>query len=107
MVDRVHAELTDQDVAKVVGTYHAWRGDPGAKSYSDSPGFAKTATIREIRAHKYVLCPGRYVGFDRSHEPQFSQSEMNGAFMSLLARFHKSQIASESALKTLKGIMNG
>ena len=28
MVDRTHRELTDQDLAKIAGTYHAWRGDP-------------------------------------------------------------------------------
>ena len=28
LVDRVHRELTDEDVAKIAGTYHLWRGDP-------------------------------------------------------------------------------
>ena len=27
MIDRVHRELTDDDLAKIAGTYHAWRGD--------------------------------------------------------------------------------
>ena len=27
MVDRTHRELTDEDLAKIAGTYHAWRGD--------------------------------------------------------------------------------
>ncbi len=27
MVDRTHRELTDDDIAKIAGTYHAWRGD--------------------------------------------------------------------------------
>ena len=27
LVDRVHRELTDEDIAKIAGTYHAWRGD--------------------------------------------------------------------------------
>ena len=30
MVDRVHRELTDDDLAKIAGTYHAWRGDKDA-----------------------------------------------------------------------------
>ncbi len=62
MVDRVHRELTDADVAKIAGTYHAWRGDPGAGSYADVPGFCKSATLDEIRKHGHVLTPGRYVG---------------------------------------------
>ena len=27
MTDRVHRELTDDDIARIAGTYHAWRGD--------------------------------------------------------------------------------
>jgi type I restriction enzyme M protein len=28
LIDRVHRDLTDDDIAKIAGTYHAWRGDP-------------------------------------------------------------------------------
>ena len=62
LVDRVHRELTDEDVARIAGTYHAWRGDPNAGDYADVPGFCKAATTEEIRKHGHVLTPGRYVG---------------------------------------------
>ena len=62
LVDRVHRELTDEDIAKIAGTYHAWRGDKGAGEYEDVPGFCKAATLEEIRSHGHVLTPGRYVG---------------------------------------------
>jgi len=62
MVDRVHRELTDADIAKIAGTYHAWRGDKDAGEYADASGFCKSATIDEIRKHRHVLTPGRYVG---------------------------------------------
>ena len=35
LVDRVHRELTDEDVAKIAGTFHAWRGDKDAGEYAD------------------------------------------------------------------------
>ncbi|MAY97855.1 MAG: N-6 DNA methylase [Nocardioides sp.] len=52
--------LDDADVARIADTYHAWRNHDGA--YSDVPGFAKAASLEEIKAHDFVLTPGRYVG---------------------------------------------
>ncbi|NPV82705.1 MAG: SAM-dependent DNA methyltransferase [Candidatus Aminicenantes bacterium] len=69
MVDRTHRELTEDDIAKIAGTYHAWRGDKGAdKKYEDIPGFCKSATLEEIRKHGYVLTPGRYVGAEKKED---------------------------------------
>ena len=62
LTDRVHRELTDEDIARIAGTYHAWRGDKGAGEYADVPGFCKAAKLDEIQKHGYVLTPGRYVG---------------------------------------------
>jgi type I restriction enzyme M protein len=62
LVDRVHRELTDADITKIVSTYHAWRGDKGAGKYEDVAGFCKSATLDEVRSHGHVLTPGRYVG---------------------------------------------
>jgi type I restriction enzyme M protein len=62
LVDRVHRDLTDDDISKIVSAYHSWRGDKGAGKYEDVAGFCKSATLEEIRSHGHVLTPGRYVG---------------------------------------------
>jgi type I restriction enzyme M protein len=80
LIDRVHRELTDTDIEKIVRTYHSWRLDipmgevdvghgqmaivdpDPAWIYQDILGFCKSATTAEIAAHGHVLTPGRYVG---------------------------------------------
>ena len=71
MVDRTHREFTDEDIARVADTYHAWRGEKDAGEYADMPGFCKNASVDEIRKHGHVLTPGRYVGA----EPQADDGE--------------------------------
>ena len=64
MVDRTHRELTDDDVARIADTYHAWREDEPGRAYADIPGFCKSAGLEEVRKHGHVLTPGRYVGVE-------------------------------------------
>ena len=71
MVDRTRRDLSQEDIARVAGTYHAWRGEKGLDDYADLPGFCKSAALDEVRKHGHVLTPGRYVGA----EPQPDDGE--------------------------------
>lgn len=62
LVDRTRREFCDEDVEKITGTYHTWRGASEDVEYEDVPGFCKSATLEDIQEHGYVLTPGRYVG---------------------------------------------
>ena len=62
LVDRVHRELSEEDIVRISDTYHAWRGQQGAGKYADVPGFCKSTRKEDIEDHGHVLTPGRYVG---------------------------------------------
>ena len=68
MIDRVHRELTDEEIKRVFSTYHAWRGDADASEYTDVPGFCKSTTLAEVKEYGNVLTPGRYVGAEAQEE---------------------------------------
>ena len=60
MLNRRLRHLTETDIARIAGTYHAWRNKDGG--YDDVAGFARSAALDEIKTHDFVLTPGRYVG---------------------------------------------
>jgi type I restriction enzyme M protein len=77
LVDRIHRELTETEIARIADVYHNWKCDRErmqdeadkrdiclelAQPYQDEPGFCKSVTLEEIQTHGYVLTPGRYVG---------------------------------------------
>lgn len=64
LISRKLRKLTEEDIQKVSGAYHAWRNHDGG--YEDVPGFTKAASLDEIAAHDFILTPGRYVGTEEA-----------------------------------------
>jgi len=73
--DRIHCELSDDEVNEIGRTYHAWRGEKTANAYADKPGFCKAATLKELQSHGHVLTPGRYVGAEEAEDDGVSFEE--------------------------------
>ena len=109
LIDRVHRELTDADIAKIVGTYHAWRGDEGrpqseVRKYEDVAGFCKSATTAEIAAHGHVLTPGRYVG---AEEVEDDGEPFEEKMPRLVAELHAQFAESAKLEKAIKANLRG
>ena len=49
MVDRARREFSDEDIARVSDTYHAWRASEDASGYFNVPGYCKSASLAEVR----------------------------------------------------------
>lgn len=65
MKDRVLRDFTEDDIAEIADTFHAWQKD---ENYQDVPGFCKSVELGEIADNDYVLTPGRYVGSKATEE---------------------------------------
>ncbi len=106
MVDRTHRELTSEDIGCIAGSYRRWRAQDG--TYRDVPGFCREATIEDIRAHRYALVPGRYVGF--AHHPSASTSDP-ARFLADLSEIEeqveKVGLLARSAIERLREVLNG
>jgi type I restriction enzyme M protein len=95
MVDRAERSLSDDDMARIAGTFHAWRGTPSAieagLTHADVPGFSKSATLAEIKASEYALTPGRYVGAaDAEDDGEPIEAKIERLTSELFAHFDES-----------------
>lgn len=106
MASRTLKELTDEDIAKVSDTYHAWREVRG--DYEDVPGFAKSATLKEVAAQGFVLTPGRYVGTEAAEEDgEGFDAKMTRLTKALRERMAEGAELDERIRKALAGVGHG
>ncbi len=109
MINRRNKEFAPEDIAKIAGTYHAWRGeevgDREGRPYEDIAGFCKAATIDEVRANNYVLMPGRYVGTEEAEDDGIPFEDKMNALTALLAeQFSRGNELQQRIRENLKGI---
>jgi type I restriction enzyme M protein len=108
LVDRVHRELTDDEISRIARTYHAWRGEKDTGEYKDELGFCKSATADEIGAHGHILTPGRYVGAEAQEDDGESfEDKMTRLVTTLESQFADSHKLEVAIQKNLKGLTYG
>ncbi len=107
LVDRIHRELSDEDIARVADAYHRWRGDASGK-YEDVPGFCKSAQTKEIASHQFVLTPGRYVGAEEVEDDgEPFEEKMKGLVAQLQEQFAEGARLQHDIRKTLSELGYG
>ena len=91
LVDRTHKELTEGDIGRIAGAYHAWRGEPDAGTYGEVLGFCASAKIDVIAENRFVLTPGRYVGTEKAeHDAEPSRERIARLRVELFDAFDES-----------------
>jgi type I restriction enzyme M protein len=108
LTDRVHRDLTDDDIQRIAKTYHAWRGEKGAGQYEDVAGFCKSAKTDEIASHGYVLTSGRYVGAEEVEgDGEPFDEKMKRLTAKLQEQFKESARLEKAISQNLKGLGYG
>ncbi len=124
LVDRVHRELSDEDLETIAGIYHAWRAvqggtnaaedrmsgaanavgaNPRVRPYEDKAGWWKSATLEDIKGHGYVLTPGRYVGAEEVEDEGVSfEEKMSKLSAELYEQFTKADQLEATIKKNLE-----
>jgi len=106
LIDRVHRELSEADIAEIAGVYHAWRSEGG--KYEDKSGWWKSATLDDIKSHGYVLTPGRYVGAEEAQDDgELFEEKMQHLTATLAEQFAESAKLEKAIKKNLKEIGYG
>lgn len=95
METRVFRKFTEDDIARIADTVHAWRADGETKhKYKDVAGFCQSVKVADIEKQGFVLTPGRYVGAEETEEDDepfdekmkrltalFKQQQADGAWL--------------------------
>jgi type I restriction enzyme M protein len=108
LIDRVHRELTEDDLQKIVSTYHAWRGEKGAGQYENVAGYCKSVSKAEIASHGYSLSPARYVGAEEVEDDgEAFEEKMLRHVAELHAQFAESTKLEQAIKANLRGLGYG
>ena len=94
LINRRTREFSQEDIAKIAGTYHNWRNPDS--SFEDEKGYSCSASIEKVRELDYVLTPGRYVGLPEEDD----DFDFKERFVKLRLQFEE-QLKEEATLNGL------
>jgi type I restriction enzyme M protein len=102
MISRVNKEFTNDDIADIARTYHAWRGEEKDGTYEDKAGYCKSATLADMKANDYVLTPGRYVGAAEIEDDGIPfETKMNELSQTLYSQMQQAQVLDKAIRQNL------
>lgn len=104
MVSRKLREFTEEDIAKVAGSFDAFREG----TLEEEKGFSAIASIEDIKKQGYIITPGRYVGIPDAEDDSEPFEEKMARLTSEIAKcFEESNRLQEQIKKNLEAIGYG
>ncbi|SDB34093.1 N-6 DNA Methylase [Eubacterium oxidoreducens] len=92
--EKKYIELTDEDRAKVVETYHNWQQVGDENTYENIPEFCYSAGYDEVAEKGFTLVPSRYIAFvnrDENIDFDTKMKSLQSELQDLLVQEEKSK----------------
>lgn len=102
--EKKYIQLTDDDIKKVVLTYHNWQREGFETSYKNIPEFCYSANLEQIEKNNFSLIPSKYIEFvDRDNNIDYDKEmkRIQKQFTNILAEEKVSQEKLMEAFKHL------
>lgn len=100
MKDRVLRDFSVEDIQNIATTYLSWKKGEG---YEDIKGYCKSAELKDLENHDFVLTPGRYVGIkDEEDDGEPFEEKMTRLTTALSSQFKESAKLEKEIKKNLK-----
>jgi type I restriction enzyme M protein len=108
MISRKVKELSDEDIARIAGAYHSWRGESDVVPYEDVAGFCASVSLDSISKHAYALTPGRYVGSEATEDDgEPVQEKISRLITDIRDGFSRQKALQRQVLAALESIESG
>lgn len=85
--EKKYMQLTDDEVSRVVATYHGWQREDLFAVYQDIPEFCFSASKTQVIANDYTLVPSKYIEFiDKDADIDFAKEmeKIRKSYISLI-----------------------
>jgi len=104
LVNRVHRELSEDDLNTIAGVYHEWRNEGG--KYEDKAGRWKSASLDDTKGHGYALASGHYVGAEEVEDDSIpfekKMTELSAVLYEQFAKANKPEATSKKNMEALE-----
>ncbi len=102
--EKKYIQLTDDDIFRVVSTFHNWQREDSADKYRDVPEFCYSASKKKLEENDYSLIPSKYIEFidgDLNIDYSKEMGRIQKDFKSILTQEKETQIKIIEAFKGL------
>jgi type I restriction enzyme M protein len=102
--EKKYVQLTEDEILRVVDTFHSWQRDEIETKYKNIPEFCYSATKDEIASKDYSLIPSKYIEFVSSDFEVDFEKELIRVANEIEKIVQSEEVAHKQLLEAFKGL---